>query len=289
MRNKLTDSDTLKSLLKTKGFYTKKGLGQNFLINEQVAREIVESSKISSEDIVIEIGSGVGSLTQYLAEKTPFILAVEIDRKAIPLLRENLQQFRSISIIKGDILKIDLKESLKFHFGDFKKKIKVVANLPYYITTPILMLLLEKYDFIDSITVMVQKEVGERMIAEVGTKEYCALTLAINYYTECFCVCSVDSQSFYPPPKVESMILKMNIRSQKLLLKGIEKIFFQLVRCGFNQRRKMLSNSLLPFFKGDKEEIMSFLKFLNIDGKRRAETLKMTEYIQMANVAWKKF
>ena len=289
MRNKLTDNNTLKLVLRIKDFYTKKGLGQNFLINEQVAREIIESLQISSEDIVIEIGPGVGSLTQYLVEKTPHVLAVEIDKKAIPLLRENVQQFGSLSIVEGDILKIDLEKSIKSHFGDLKKKIKVVANLPYYITTPILMLLLEKYDFIESITVMVQKEVGERMIAEAGTKAYGALTLAINYHTECVPICSVDSQSFYPAPKVDSMVLKMNIRQQKLLSKEVEKIFFQLVRCGFNQRRKTLSNSLLPFFMGDKEETRAFLKSLNIDEKRRGETLKKTEYIQMANVAWKEF
>ena len=286
MRNKLTDINTLKPLLRAKEFYTKKGLGQNFLINEQVAREIVASPQILPEDIVVEIGPGVGSLTQYLVEKTPHVLAVEIDKKAIPLLQENVAPFGNLSIVEGDILKIDLAEIIKSHFGDIKKKIKVVANLPYYITTPILMQLLEKYDFIESITVMVQKEVGERMIAEAGTKAYGALTLAINYHTECEPVVAVDSQSFYPAPKVDSMVLKMNVREEKLLSKEVEKIYFQLVRCGFNQRRKTFSNSLLPFFNGDKELTKAFLKELDIDEKRRGETLKMTEYIQMANVAW---
>ena len=287
MRNKLTDINTLKPLLRSKGFYTKKGLGQNFLINEEVVRAIVESPQITPEDIVVEIGPGVGSLTQYLVEKTPKVLAVEIDQKAIPLLKENVAPFGPLSIVDGDILKIDLAEKLKSQFGDIQKKIKVVANLPYYITTPILLLLLEKYDFIESITVMVQKEVGERMIAEAGTKAYGALTLAIKYHTECVPVVPVDSQSFYPPPKVDSMVLKMHVREETLLSKDVKKIFFQLVRCGFNQRRKTLANSLLPFFNGDKSKTKAFLRELNIDDKRRGETLEIAEYIQMANVAWR--
>lgn len=290
MKNKLAANNILKSWLKAKGFCMKKSLGQNFLINEQIAKEIVKSSEIFPGDIVVEIGPGIGSLTQYLVEKTNRVLAVEIDEKIIPLLRENMQKYGPIVIVEGDILKIDLEDSIRLHFGDFEKNIKVVSNLPYYITTPILMLILEKYDFIESITVMVQEEVGKRMIAKAGIKEYCALTLAIKYYTaECFPVCFVDRQFFYPSPKVDSMVLKMNIRQQRLLPKKLEKIFFQLVRCSFNQRRKVLSNSLLPFFNGNKTKTRDFLRFLDIDKKRRGETLEIIEYIQMAIVAGREF
>lgn len=289
MKGRLTDVQVLKPLLRAKGFYTKKGLGQNFLIDNQVAEAIIESADITSEDIVLEIGPGVGSLTQYLVEKTSRVLAVEIDRNAIPLLKENVAAFGPLTVVEADILKIDLKEVLESHFGPMDRGIKVVANLPYYITTPILMMLLETYDFIESITVMVQKEVGERMIAKEGTKAYGALTLAINYHTICGKVVGVNSDSFYPAPKVDSMVLKMTVKEKKPLDKAKEKIFFQLVRCGFNQRRKTLTNSLLPFFNGDKEAVRKFLRLGNVDEKRRGETLSLDEYIHLSNLASKEF
>lgn len=223
MADKLTDIGTLKRSLKAHGFFTKKALGQNFLVSSSVAKAIVNGAGITEEDIVVEIGPGIGSLTQYILEKTDRVLAIELDQKAIPVLLENTR--KDLAVIGEDVLKVDIKEAVDRTFPD-GGKVKVVANLPYYITTPILMYLLEEMTGIDSVTVMVQKEVGLRMLASPGGKIYGALTLAVNYYGEPSLVVDVPKGCFYPIPKVDSCVIHLKTRKEPLLEKGAQEGFF---------------------------------------------------------------
>lgn len=279
MENKLSELKNLKANLKGNKFYTKKNLGQNFLVDDIISKEIIVGASLNKDDTVVEIGPGVGSLTRYIAREVKEIKAVEIDTKAIDLLEKNLSEFNNVEIINKDILKLDLNEIVG------SKRIKVVANLPYYITSPIIMYLLESKLNIESITIMVQKEVGERIMANAGTKSYGVLTLAVNYYSEVEKIVDVDKKSFYPVPKVDSVVVKLIPKNKDSLLnEQEEKEFFKLVKGGFRLRRKTLVNSLASIFNGNKEEVRSFLEKCDIDGKRRGETLSLNEYIKLSKI-----
>lgn len=281
MESKLSKLKNLKANLRGNKFRTKKGLGQNFLVNDEIATKIVEGAGLAHDDIVLEIGPGVGSLTRYIASRVKKVIAVEIDKAAIPLLEKNTGEFNNIEIVNEDILKINLKELFKG--GD--SSIKVVANLPYYITSPIIMYLLESDTPISSITVMVQKEVGERLNAKAGTKSYGILTLAVAYYAEAKKIVDVGKENFHPVPSVDSVVVKLILKDKgSLLNKEEEQNFFKLVKAGFNTRRKNLFNSMAILFAGNKEKVKVFLEAGSIDGNRRGETLSLEEYIVLSKV-----
>lgn len=276
--NKLTDLGSLKANLGGNRFRTKKGLGQNFLVNEVIAQAIVEGAEVGPEDTVLEIGPGVGNLTRYLLARAKQVLAVELDRTAIPLLKKNTGDFDNLTIIEGDVLKIDVGALLEGHH-----RIKVVANLPYYITSPILMMLMEGGLPLESITVMVQKEVGERILAPPSCKDYGALTLAVGYYAIAQPVIDVPRENFHPVPGVDSIVLKLVLRdAADHLDPKTQKEFFGLVKAGFGQRRKNLLNALSVLFDGDKAAVGGFLATAGIDGGRRAETLTIDEFKELA-------
>ena len=278
--SKLSELKNLKANLGGSSFHTKKSLGQNFLVNESIALAIVDGADIGDEDIVLEIGPGVGSLTRYLLPRAKKVVAVELDKNAIPLLINNTKEFNNLEIINADILKVDLSQT----FVGIKK-IKVVANLPYYITSPILMYLLENKLGLESITVMVQKEVGMRILASPGTKSYGILTLAVKYYAEASLVTNVGKENFFPIPKVDSVVIKLQLKDKYLFLdKDMELKFFQLIKSGFSMRRKNMLNSFAGIFGGDKNAVKEFLDKGDIDGKRRAETLSIEEYIKLTKL-----
>ncbi|MDD2371840.1 MAG: 16S rRNA (adenine(1518)-N(6)/adenine(1519)-N(6))-dimethyltransferase RsmA [Firmicutes bacterium] len=280
VESKLSELKNLRANLGGNSFHTKKGLGQNFLVNESIALEIIDGANIDKDDIVLEIGPGVGSLTRYLLPRAKQVVAVELDKNAIPLLKNNTKEFDNLNIINDDILKVDLHKIFETN-----EKIKVVANLPYYITSPIIMYLLENDFGMESITVMVQKEVGMRILADPGTKSYGVLTLAVKYYAEASLVTNVGKENFFPIPKVDSVVIKLILKNKsELLSKEDELKFFQLIKSGFGMRRKNMLNSFAGIFGGDKEAVKEFLDKGNIDGKRRAETLSIEEYFKLTKL-----
>lgn len=265
-----------KMLLNQYGLRANKKLGQNFLINQEIIDDIVEKSEISKDDVVIEIGPGLGSLTKALLAKAKKVVAIELDPNMVDVLKGRFLN-DNLEIIFGDVLKVDLNEIIKEEHS-----VKVVANLPYYITTPILMKLLEeKYSF-KSITVMVQKEVGERICSEPGTKEYGAITIAVNYYSLPHIIIDVPKENFLPSPEVDSCVVKLDILDEPPVKLKDEEIFFEIVRDGFNHRRKTISNSLSSG-KQDKEKVIQVLNKLNIDEKLRAEDLTIEEFANIVN------
>ncbi|TCS80173.1 16S rRNA (adenine(1518)-N(6)/adenine(1519)-N(6))-dimethyltransferase RsmA [Tepidibacillus fermentans] len=272
-------------ILKKYDFHFKKSLGQNFLIEPSILDKIVSSAKIDETVGVIEIGPGIGALTQKLAEKAGKVVAIEIDQRLIPILEETLAAYRNVELIHGDILKISLNELLSNQFSEFET-IKVVANLPYYITTPIIMSLLEQKLQIASITVMIQKEVAERILAKAGGKDYGTLTLAVDYYAEAKIVMQVPKTVFVPKPNVDSAIIQLKIRKQPPVQVEDENFFFRVIKASFAQRRKTIINNLIHnlFGKDKKEQLEILLKSIDIDPNRRAETLNIGEYARLSNL-----
>ncbi len=273
---------TTKDLLKQYNFKMSKSLGQNFLINEGILDEIISGSELTKEDGVLEIGPGMGALTQKLCESSGKVLAVELDKRLIPILNVTLFGFDNFKLINDDILKINLKEVLQENFGD--KPAKVVANLPYYITTPIIMKLLEDKLNLRSITIMVQKEVGDRLKAAPGGKDYGALSVAVQYYSKPTQIAFVPPDSFIPRPEVDSVVIKLDILDKPPVELEDEKMFFRVVKASFGQRRKTLLNALSSGDFGlSKEGIKQLLDSLGIDEKRRGETLSLQEFADIAN------
>lgn len=263
-------------LLNQYGLKANKRLGQNFLISEDVLNEIIEKSNITQDDVVVEIGPGLGTLTKVLSKSAKKVIAIELDDNMVNVLKNRFLE-KNIEIIHDDVLKVDLNKIINEN-----GKIKVVANLPYYITTPIIMKLLEsKYD-IESITVMVQKEVGRRICAEPGGKEYGAITLAVNYYCEPNIIIDVPKNNFLPAPEVDSCVIKLDVRKTPPVELKDEKQFFDIIRDGFNQRRKTISNSLASG-NISKEKIHEVLSKLNIDEKLRAEDLSIYDFANISN------
>lgn len=258
-------------ILKAFGIHASKRLGQNFLISPGIVSGIVQAAEIEKGDRVLEIGPGIGTLTQGLAEAGAIVTAVELDKKLPAVLAETLKGYDNITIIPGDILKTDIKALM----GD--EPFKVAANLPYYITTPILMALLEQKLPITHIVTMVQKEVAERMTAAPGGKDYGALSVAVQYYTKPEIVLEVPPRSFMPPPAVDSVVIACRVLAEPSVKVSDEKLFFKVVRSSFGQRRKTLANSLKS--SGiEKEIINKALEKANIEPTRRAETLSLQEF-----------
>lgn len=258
-------------ILKAFGIHASKRLGQNFLISPGIVSGIVQAAEIEKGDRVLEIGPGIGTLTQGLAEAGAIVTAVELDKKLPAVLAETLKGYDNITIIPGDILKTDIKALM----GD--EPFKVAANLPYYITTPILMALLEQKLPITHIVTMVQKEVAERMTAVPGGKDYGALSVAVQYYTKPEIVLEVPPRSFMPPPAVDSVVIACRVLAEPSVKVSDEKLFFKVVRSSFGQRRKTLANSLKS--SGiEKEIINKALEKANIEPTRRAETLSLQEF-----------
>jgi len=282
MRN-LASPAVIKSILSEKGFRFSKSLGQNFLIDENVLNDIVSGSGIDDNTYVLEIGPGFGTLTQRLCSASKKVVAVEIDDMSADILAENLSDCDNLKIVRGDILKIDLKALIADEFGD-DAKIKVVANLPYYITTPILMLLIEGGFPIDSITVMIQKEVADRLLAGPGGKDYGAITLAVQYRCVCTPVTVAPPGSFMPPPKVTSEVIRLDLRENPKVQVNDEKMLFKVIKAAFAQRRKTLLNTLSNSnaFSMSKEELSDMLQKLGIDPCRRGETISMEEYAKIS-------
>jgi len=274
-----------KMLLNKHGFSFKKSLGQNFLIDTNVINNIITASGVSEQSGVIEIGPGMGSLTEQLAKHAKRVLAFEIDQRLIPVLDDSLSAYDNITIVNEDILKADVKSAIEEHLSDCED-IMVVANLPYYITTPILMGLLEKHLPITSYVVMMQKEVGERLSAAPSTKSYGSLSIAAQYYTTVEKVMVVPKGVFMPPPNVDSLVVKLTVRDQPAVTVHDESLFFKLTRGAFVQRRKTILNnymSLIQNSKEHKEEIISWLEQSHIAPSRRGESLSLEEFAELSN------
>ncbi|MFC7322325.1 16S rRNA (adenine(1518)-N(6)/adenine(1519)-N(6))-dimethyltransferase RsmA [Halobacillus campisalis] len=278
-----------KEILETYGFSFKKSLGQNFLIDVNILRNIIEHAGIDEEAAAIEIGPGIGALTEQLAQHADRVVAFEIDQRLVPILDETLQDYSNVTIINEDILQADVENVIAEHFKE-GQPIRVVANLPYYITTPILMKLLMDRLPVDSITVMIQKEVAERMAAKPNSKSYGSLSIAVQYYTEAAVVMNVPKTVFMPQPNVDSSVLHLEMRKQPPVEVDDEEFFFNLVQATFGQRRKTLMNNLARHFKGslEKEEIRAKLEAAEIDPKRRGESLSMQEFATLAHHFYQK-
>jgi 16S rRNA (adenine1518-N6/adenine1519-N6)-dimethyltransferase len=274
--------ESTRDMIKKHDFKIAKKFGQNFLVDEGVLRAIIEGSELTKEDYVLEIGPGMGVMTQALCEKAGKVLAVEIDRELIPILKVSLFGYDNVKVINEDVLRLDLKKVLEENFGDVP--VKVVANLPYYITTPIIMKLLEEEINFKSITVMVQKEVGERLCAAPGGKDYGAITVAVQYRCIPRQLLSVPPESFIPQPEVDSMVIRLDSREKPPVNLIDEKMYFRVVKASFGQRRKTLLNALSSGNLGKtKEELRTILLKHDIDEKRRGETLSLEEFARIAN------
>ncbi len=272
------------AVLQKYNFNFQKKFGQNFLIDTHVLDKIIEKANITKEDFVLEIGPGIGTMTQYLCEEAGEVAAVEIDSNLIPILKDTLSEYSNIEIVHGDILKVDIGALAREK--NQGKPIKVVANLPYYITTPIIMGLFESHVPIDSITVMVQKEVAERMQASPGTKDYGALTLAVGYYAKPEIVANVPPNCFMPRPKVGSAVIRLKRHEHPIVQVEDEKLMFDLIRASFNQRRKTLVNGLnnaSGIFLG-KEKIQECLKELSVSETIRGEALTLEQFARLSNI-----
>ena len=275
-----------KFILNKYGIHANKSLGQNFLINEEVINQIIEKAEIDEKDLVIEIGPGLGTLTSRLLEKAGKVICVELDDRMITILNDRFKLYNNFELIHDDILKVNLNKIIKENLFENNniKKIKIVANLPYYITTPIIMKLLEEKLNITSITVMIQKEVADRLIAVPGEKNAGAITYSVYYYAEAEKVLDVENNSFIPEPSVTSTVIKLNIRKEPVIQIKDEKLMFRIIKQAFMQRRKTLVNALsnMDIFKS-KEEIIRMLEDLNINTKVRGEALTIEQYAQITN------
>lgn len=262
-------------------FRHSKSLGQNFLSDKNIIDAIIEGSEIGAEDLVIEIGPGMGVLTAAAAECASRVVAVEIDRHLIPILTETLENYDNVEIINADVMKTDLSEVVEKYrtLG----KVRIIGNLPYYITTPIVMKLLEERVPADSITIMMQKEVADRIKASPGSKTYGALSVAVGFYCTVRHIANAPKEVFVPRPKVDSTVIRLDVRQERPVDLVDEKLFFETIKKGFGQRRKTLLNSLTGIRGMPKESIAAVLADCGIDSRRRAETLSMSEFADVAN------
>lgn len=275
--------NTIAVLQKYKFNFQKK-FGQNFLIDTHVLDKIIDAAGITKEDFVLEIGPGIGTMTQYLCENAREVAAVEIDKNLIPILEDTLSAYDNVNVINQDILKVDIEALVREKNNG--RPIKVVANLPYYITTPIIMGLFESHVPIDSITIMVQKEVADRMQVGPGTKDYGALSLAVQYYAEPEIVANVPPNCFMPRPKVGSAVICLTRHAKPPVEVEDEKFMFRIIRASFNQRRKTLVNGLnnAPNIQVSKENILKSLEELGVGANIRGETLTLEQFAKLSNI-----
>ncbi|OEL04713.1 16S rRNA methyltransferase [Staphylococcus succinus] len=274
-----------KALLNQYGFNFKKSLGQNFLIDVNIIHNIIDASDIDENTGVIEIGPGMGSLTEQLAKSAKKVIAFEIDQRLIPVLKDTLSPYDNVKVINEDILKANIAQYVSENLEDCDK-IMVVANLPYYITTPILLNLMQQRLPIDGYVVMMQKEVGERLNAQVGTKAYGSLSIVAQYYTETSQVLTVPKSVFLPPPNVDSIVVKLMKRDVPEVEVDNEDKFFKMTKSAFSQRRKTINNNYQSLFvegKNKKEVILKWLETSGIDPRRRGETLSIKEFANLYN------
>lgn len=274
-----------KEILKKHGFTFKKSLGQNFLTDLNILNNIIEAADLNEESHVIEVGPGIGALTEQLARHSQQVLAFEIDQRLLPVLKDTLSPYSNVTVVNQDVLKADVAQIAAETFSSLDN-IKVVANLPYYITTPIMMSFLESELPVAEMIVMMQKEVAERIIAKPGSKAYGSLSIAIQYYMEASIAFIVPKTAFVPQPNVDSAILKLVRRLEPRVAVHSEQHFFELVRASFTQRRKTLWNNLIGFYgktTEQKEKIRQALEITNIEPSRRAETLSLEEFADLSN------
>ncbi len=273
-----------KFILKKYGISANKKLGQNFLVDEEAVNESVYSSNINKEDLVIEIGPGLGTLTKVLLEEAGKVIAIELDERMIEILNDRFSMYDNFELINDDVLKIDLKKLIKENKKGSIKKVKVVANLPYYITTPIIMKLLEERLDIESITVMVQKEVADRLVSEPGNGDSGAITYSIWYYTNPKKIMEVPNTSFMPAPEVNSSIIKLDVLKKPSVEVKNEQLLFKVIKLAFMQKRKTLLNALTNGkLLGSKQEIEKMMNQLGLDLKIRGEKLTLEDYKNIAD------
>ena len=279
----LTNPTYVKKILDRFDFSFRKKYGQNFLIDDNILTEIIDSADITKDDTVLEIGPGIGTLTEELCKNAGQVIAVEIDSNLIPILEDTLFNYSNITIVNNDILKVDIDRlTEEYNNGE---RFKVVANLPYYITSPIIMELLERRLPIESITLMVQKEVAERMTACPGTRDYGSLSLAVQYYTSPEIICTVSPNCFMPKPKVDSSVIKLIVNEEPPYDVKDEELLFHIIRASFNQRRKTLANGLsnYPKLNCSKEEIKEAIEMSGFRPDVRGETLTLEDFILLSN------
>ena len=283
MNQKLSDPKKTIEVIQKYQFAFQKRFGQNFLIDAHVLEKIVSAAGITKDDCVLEIGPGIGTMTQYLAESAGQVIAVEIDTNLLPILADTLKDYSNVKVINQDILKVDINELVKEYNNG--RPIKVVANLPYYITTPIIMGLFESNVPIDNITVMVQKEVADRMQVGPGSKDYGALSLAVQYYASPYIVANVPPNCFKPSPNVGSAVIRLTRYKEPTEQVNDPKLMFKLIRASFNQRRKTLQNGLnnSPEISFSKEEIAKAIESLGVSPSVRGEALSLEQFAQLAN------
>jgi 16S rRNA (adenine1518-N6/adenine1519-N6)-dimethyltransferase len=265
-------------------FAFQKKFGQNFLIDTHVLDKIISAAEITKDDLVVEIGPGIGTMTQYLACAAREVVAIEIDKMLIPILQDTLSAYDNVTIINEDVLKVDLNKLAEEKNGG--RPVKVVANLPYYITTPIIMGLFENHVPLHSITIMVQKEVADRMRMGPGTKDYGALSLAVQYYAEPYLVANVPPNCFMPRPNVGSAVIKLTVHEETPVTVRDEQLMFRLIRASFNQRRKTLANGLKnsPELNYSKEQIEEAIEKLGTSPSIRGEALTLEQFARLADI-----
>ena len=280
---KLSNPQKTIEVLQKYNFSFQKKFGQNFLIDPHVLDKIIAAAEITKDDFVLEIGPGIGTLTQYLAEAAREVVAVEIDSTLIPILEDTLSAYDNVSVINEDVLKVDLRKLAEERNGG--KPIKVVANLPYYITTPIIMSLFESHVPLKSLTVMVQKEVALRMQAGPGSKDYGALSLAVQYYASPYLAANVPPNCFMPRPNVGSAVIRLTRFEETPVQVKDEKLLFRLIRASFNQRRKTLQNGLVNSQELDftKEQVAAAIATLGVSPSVRGEALTLEQFAALAN------
>lgn len=278
----LYDISTVKKVLSRHGFTFSKALGQNFLINSEVCPAMAESLNADESTGVLEVGPGIGVLTKELCRVAGRVVTVELDKRLLPVLDETLGEFDNLEIINGDVMKLDLRELIVEKFAGCKS-VKVCANLPYYITSPVIMTLLESKLPIDEIVVMVQKEAGERLCAQVGTRDAGAVTAAVNYYAESEILFDVGRDSFVPSPKVDSVVIRLKIRKEQKYSVKDERKFFSTVKCAFAQRRKTALNSISNTMGISKDALSEIFDGLSLDKNIRSEKLTMEDLINISD------
>ncbi len=277
---KLYEPSTIKRIREEYGFKFSKSLGQNFLTDKHIIDQIVDGAEIGPEDLVIEIGPGVGVITYEAAQQAKKVIAVEIDKTLLPILAETLGEFDNVRVINEDILKLDINKVIE---EEGISNVKIMGNLPYYITTPIIMKILEDGVHAESITIMMQKEVADRIKASPGSKTYGAISAAVQYYCTVDTVAKVPRSVFVPQPNVDSVVLRLNIRKEKPVQLENESLFFECIKAGFGQRRKTLLNSLQNLKGVTKEIVVESLQAAGVEANRRAETLNLEEFAMIAN------
>ncbi len=280
---KLTNPSTLKNVIEAYGFSFSKSLGQNFLIDENVLHSIIDSSGVNKDFGALEIGPGAGTLTRALAGNVKKVVAVEIDKKLLPVLGYTLNDCKNAKVINRDILEVDLAALIKEEFEDMP--VSVVANLPYYITTPIVMKFLEENIPVKSLTIMVQKEVADRMAAAPGSKDYGALSAAVQFYTKPTIICKAEPHCFMPQPKVASVVIHLEVLDKPSVEVNDRDFFFKIIKSAFGQRRKTLVNALShsPYIKLDKDSVVSALEKIGLDLNIRGEKLSLQQFAELTN------